>query len=308
MTENEDSVGDFLINRASDKINTYLQDVGIPAEIGGAFQSFGLLANNSIVKNMLQKSGIKGVFDEKVEGLNRNIAGLKDQIKAVSKKTATVVDEQVNSARNAARPLIEQGQTAVNAARTAEEQARSGLTAATQLPAQAQAAGQDALNQVQAAGQDALEAGQQAIAEAPVLANQPMFDSMISEASRPVPPTPAPTPDAPPAPRAPTNYQVPEEPVSVAPESQELTNLGKNVSTGAKVEGDVGKVSTAIDETSGIPGVGEIGEVFGALLQIGSLIASAFKPHENVQTITTPISGFGFGSMNQYGIGGSSIV
>jgi hypothetical protein len=93
--------------------------------------------------------------------------------------------------------------------------------------------------------------------------------------------------------------------VAQPPEPQELTEFARDTTS---VGEDVAKVGTTIEETtSELPGIGEVGEVVGALLQIGSLIASAFKPHESTPDIVTPVSGFGFGSMNQFG-GSASIV
>lgn len=308
MTQNEESIGDFLINKANEKINSYLEQAGIPSQIGGAIEQFGLLANNSAVKTLLQQSGLQGVLDEKMEGLSRNINGLKDQVKAVADKTSTAIDEQVAAAKAKAQPLLDTSQEALNTAKSAEEQVRAGLQTASQLPAQAQAAGQQALDDAQTAAtqvaSEAQAAGQQA-----ALGSQEYFDQMIGEMTRQQNQPAETEPIAPEPARPPADYQTPEEPVSVPPQSQELTEFARDATKTEDIVSDVGKVGTGLEETSGeLPGVGEIGEVFGALLQIGSLIASAFKPHEDVQTITTPITGFGFGAMNQYGVGGSSIV
>jgi len=397
MVQNEDSVGDYLLNKSQEKINSYLEQAGIPSQVGSAFEQVGLLANNSAVKTLLEKSGLKGVIDEKIEALSRNIDGLKDQVKSVGQQAASAVDEQVTAAQARLRPLVGQSQELIQSGRAAETQVREGITAARGAAEQAQGAVEQAVGQVRGAAEQAVGqargAAQEGMAQLRGTAEEltqrvPTLDEALAQiGTRPIPavlsenipegageliqgdilgqatsrvlgglpprgvieepnirpsqvardlpefqtptqqlpqvPQAAAQPSQPtaetPQPTRPTGYEPPEEMVSRVPppgemeqlglvgkEGEQLSNIGQE---SEQVISTVGKVGTGLEETTGeLPGIGEIGEVFGALLQIGSLIASAFKPHEDVQTITTPITGFGFGSMNQFGVGGSSIV
>jgi len=441
MAQNENSVGDYLLNKAQEKMNSYLEETGIPAQIGGVIEQIGILSNNSAVKTLLEKSGIKGVADQQIESLNRTVGDLKGQIQAFGEKASAAIDQQVSNAKQLAQPLLTRTQEGIDAARGAETQVREGVQAARQLSAQAQDAATELGQRAQGAATElgeraqgaatelgeraqgaATELGQRAQGAATELGDRvPTLDEALAnlrtqaprgflpenlpegggemlenivgpETSRvlgglpprgaratsgvseepnvrpsqidrnapefetgtqqlPQAPTPqAPTPQAPtpqvPTPQVPrpseieaapgpenrpTGYEPPEEMVERPPPPGEMSNIRfgpenrpedyvepeleqseQAVSSATKTEQAISttaKVGTTLEETTGeLPGIGEVGEVLGALLQIGSLIASAFKPHESTPAIQTPISGFGFGAMNQFGVGGSSIV
>lgn len=279
MVENEDSVSDYVLNKGQAKINEYLESAGIPAEIGGAFEQIGILANNSAVKSLVENSGLKGVFDEKVEALTRNFNGLKDQLTQSVKEVGDSLQKQ---AQDAAKNVLQKSQETIDTGRDLEASARETMSGIQNQVAEAQ----------------------QTVVDAP-LGTDEFFNQMMEQMKNTVTSPEQPENAEPISPREPTNYQVPEEPVAQPPEPQELTEFARDTTSVAK---DVGEVGTTIEETtSELPGIGEVGEVVGALLQIGSLIASAFKPHESTPDIVTPVSGFGFGSMNQFG-GSASIV
>lgn len=297
MVQNEESVGDYLLNKSQDKINSYLESAGVPGQIGAVIDQIGILSNNSAVKTFLEKSGLKGVADEQIEGLKSTVSDLTNQVKAFGEKASAAIDRQVSNAQEASRPLLERSQQLIDTARTTEQQAKEAVSNVQSLAEQGE-------SQARQITSEAISQGQEA-----VVGSQEFFNQIIEQtrrsANEPEPVEPVQEPEV----REPTNYQVPEEEIQQPPPSQELTEFARDTSSISKDAGDVSKVATGIEETSvGEGEFGEIGEVVGALLQIGSLIASAFKPHEDVQTISTPISGFGFGSNNQFGIGGSSIV
>lgn len=366
MVQNEDSVGDYLLNKSQDKINSYLEQAGIPGQIGGVIDQISILANNSAVKTFLQKTGLNGVADEQIESLNRTVGDLKGQIQAFAEKSTAAIDRQVAAAQEAARPLVQQSQAVIDTARTTETQARAAVQTAQELPAQAQTAATElgervptldealsslrsqaprdfiAENIPEGAGEivenigglpprgarptsgvseepnvrpsqidrDApeFETGAQQLPQAPI----PQAPAAPAPPVRPQPPSeiePATEPQA----QRPTGYEPPEEMVERPPPGGEMSEIiptvEKTEETTEEAISTTQKVATGLEETSAAEGeFGEVGEVLGALLQIGSLIASAFSPHENVQTISTPISGFGFGANNQFGVGGSSIV
>ena len=420
MIDNETNVGDYLLNKAQDKFNRYIQETGVPEQIGGVLEQVGILSNNSAVKSILSKSGLKGVFDEKMEALSRNVDGLKDQLKQVAQKGADVVTEQVNSAKQSLAPVLEQSQQAIQAGREIETQARAGIEAVQQAPAQLQAAGEEAVGRVQQGvsdlrqmGQEAVSqvrtAGEQAISETPSrlspeylqslskeelqsafkqsaarkaplrelsestdlderqqvtlqrlseegrieriayineakrrgLLNDTDTDVLLqkesrlsgiseepnvlpSQINREAPQFEAPTQQLPQVQVAPTEPQPsavtpePEAPVNrpaqIQPESEiepAIQEGEKAANAATKTEtavSDVAKAGTGLEEAGELPGIGEVTEVLGALLQIGSLIASAFKPHETAPpAINTPQVGFGFGALQQFG-GSSAIV
>jgi hypothetical protein len=450
MVENEESVGDYLLNKGQEKINSYLEQAGIPAQIGATIDQIGLIANNSAVKTLLEKSGLKGVADEQIEALNRTVGDLKGQIQAFGEKASAAIDRQVNAAREAARPIVQQSQETIDAARGMEEQAREAVETARQLPGQAQAAGEEALAQARAGVDDIVGQAQARVQEGveqvrtgvedvttqaqagvenivqqartgaegvmqrlspeylqslsdaelkaattqayarktalreqfdtselpnreqvferlategrtersaylneaerrglyqreqpPTQAQQPEQQGVVEEPNvrpsevnrgtpefeapnqqlpqqRPqipegdqpaAPQAPAEQPAAPQAPAGQPEAPRPQPPSEIEPEEEEGEELASSATKTEQAISTTAKVGTGIEETSfEMPEIGEIGEVVGALLQIGSLIASAFKPHETTPTIQTPISGFGFGSLNQFGVGGSSIV
>ena len=414
MAQNEESVGDYLLNKSQEKINSYLEKTGIPSQIGGVLEQVGILSNNSAVQTLLSKSGLKGVFDQQVEALNRNINGLKDQMKEVQDKAVDFVDKQFESAQNISQPILTRSQEGINMARQAEAQVRELPQQAQQILGEARAAGEQVLGEARAAGEQVIQQAQTTIGEArqevqgsienltrgtqevaqsamsgvterfspeylqslsddelkqaasqafsrkqalrqqyeeselpnreqtfqklttegraerqaylneaerrglyqreqpTAQLQQPETQGVIeepnvrpSQVARGAPEFETPSQQLPQIPReVPSEIEPAIEPV--AQEEQTVSNVATKTETAIS---DVGKVGTGLEETTGeLPGISEVGEVVGALLQIGSLIASAFKPHEDVQSITTPITGFGFGSMNQYGVGGSSIV
>jgi len=469
MVQNEESVGDYLLNQGQEKINAYLEQSGIPAQIGGAIEQFGLIANNSSIKTLLEKSGLKGVLDQQLEGVSRNINGLKDQLQKGVQKAASAVDDQISSVKAQAKPLLDRTQQALDTTRSAETQVREGIETVRQLPGQAQAAAEQGIAQARGAAEEGVTqlrgAAEQGIAQARGAAEegvtqlrgaaqeavsgvrqgvqeavsgvrqgaqaaaqrlspeylqsltneelvsatrqniarkaglleqftesnlpnrQAVFEELASQVKaerasyvneairrgltneparptqrvseepnlrpsevnptapefqaptqqlpqipqRPVAPTEPvapgepPAPTQPPAPGEPAAPRVeppseiepaygpePRPPGFVEPTEQIAQEGEQAVSTATKTEEAISttqKVASGLEEaTGGLPGIGEAGEILGALLQVGSLIASAFKPHEDVQTIVTPVSGFGFGSLNQFGVGGSSIV
>jgi len=414
MAQNEESVGDYLLNKSQEKINSYLEKTGIPSQIGGVLEQVGILSNNSAVQTLLSKSGLKGVFDQQVEALNRNINGLKDQMKEVQDKAVDFVDKQVESAENISQPILTRSQEGINMARQAEAQVRELPQQAQQILGEARAAGEQVLGEARAAGEQVIQQAQTTIGEArqevqgsienltrgtqevaqsamsgvterfspeylqslsddelkqaasqafsrkqalrqqyeeselpnreqtfqklttegraerqaylneaerrglyqreqpTAQLQQPETQGVIeepnvrpSQVARGAPEFETPSQQLPQIPReVPSEIEPAIEPV--AQEEQTVSNVATKTETAIS---DVGKVGTGLEETTAeLPGISDVGEVVGALLQIGSLIASAFKPHEDVQSITTPITGFGFGSMNQYGVGGSSIV
>jgi hypothetical protein len=413
IVQNEESVGDYLLNKGQEKINAYLEQSGIPAEIGGAIEQFGLITRSDAVQTVLQKSGLKGVFDEQLESLSRNVQGLKDSVKSIGQKAASAIDEQVSSAQRTVAPVLERTQQGINVARETETQAREGVEAVRQLPGQAQAAVEQGVTQLQGAAeqgvtrlqgaaegavenltrgtQQAVEGAMSGVAQRASpeylqsltdeelmsagrqnaarraglleqftaselpdreavfknLASQIKTEkaSLVNEAQRrglineqgvveeanlrpsqvnpQAPEFQAPTQQLPQIPQAEPRPQPPSEiepavgaeprPSGYVEPTEQLAQEGEQAAaTVSKTEQAISttaKVGTTLEETTAeLPEIGEVGEVLGALLQIGSMIASAFKPHEDVQTITTPVSGFGFGSLNQFGVGGSSIV
>jgi hypothetical protein len=474
MVENEESVGDYLLNKAQDKINAYLEKTGVPAEIGGVIDQIGILSNNSVIKSVIENSGIKGVYDQQVEALSRTVGDLKGQLQSLGQNAAATIDRQVAAAQQSARPLLQQSQSAIDTASRLETQTRAAVETAQQLPAQAQARLEQGVEQVRTGvenvasqaqarveqgveqvrtGVDQIASQAQARVEQGVeqvrtgvenvasqaqagargamdtlspeyLRNlsdselrqlatqslarkaslreqfegsdpdrQELFERLTSEGraerlayrseaerrglfQREQPPTqtqqpgvseepnvrpsevsrtapefespaqqlpqqrpqvpqaePPTTPEEPAtAPRPPqtpseiepaTAPRPPQTPSEIEPAIgpeprpegfvEPVAQEGEAVAqAGERAEQAISttaKVGTTLEETTGsLPGIGEAGEVLGALLQIGSLIASAFKPHESTPIIETPVSGFGFGSLNQFGVGGSSIV
>jgi len=332
MIENEDTVGDYLLNKGQEKINAYLEKAGIPAELGGVFDQISLLSNNSAVKALIEKSGLKGVLDEQMESVNRNVDELTSKVKQFAQNGVDFVNEQVSKAKTVASSVLERTQGGIDAVRSAETQGREALETARGMVSQGQEAvsqaqeavssavaqGQEAVYGAVAQGQEAVSSavaqGQEAVSGVPsgFGATEGDFQGMIEDSLRSAKGAQEISePVAQQVMREPTNYQIPEESLT-APPSQELTEFARDTSAitkGEEVTSDLAKVGTGLEETTGeLPGVGEVTEVLGALLQIGSLIASAFKPHETAPNIVTPVSGFGFGSLNQVGGASSSIV
>jgi len=353
MIENEDTVGDYLLNKGQEKINAYLEKAGIPAELGGVFDQISLLSNNSAVKALIEKSGLKGVLDEQMESVNRNVDELTSKVKQFAQNGVDFVDEQVSKAKTVASSVLERTQGGIDAVRSAETQGREALETARGMVSQGQEAvsqaqeavssavaqGQEAVYGAVAQGQEAVSSavaqGQEAVSSA-VAQGQEAVSSAVAQGQEAVSGVPSgfgstegdfqgmiedslrsakgaqeiSEPVAQQVMTKTTNYQLPEESFT-SPPSQELTEFARDTSAitkGEEVTSDLAKVGTGLEETGELPGVGEVTEVLGALLQIGSLIASAFKPHETAPNIVTPVSGFGFGSLNQVGGASSSIV
>jgi hypothetical protein len=432
MLDTEDNIGSYLLNQSQAKMDDFLKQAGIPSEIGAGFEQIGLIANSAPVQTLLQKSGLKGVLDQKLEAVNRNFEDLKNQLKTAGDSAARAVDETVSSARQTGQNILNQSQQVIDTARAGEDtlretgrQAQQAVSeargqaeqAVSDVRGQAEQAVSDVRGQAEQAVSGARAQAEQAVSGARAQAEQAVSDAQTtltspsqrltpeylqnlsddelkqamrqastrrqtlsqqfetselsnredvfrglasetkqnilsiqeegrrrmalrqstdevnlrpSQIQRDLPQFESPTQQLPTIPQQPV--EAPATPPRPAPESEIEPAIGPEprpegyvmpepevqsteeaiapaVSDTERAISTVAKIGTGLEETTfELPDIGEATEVLGALLQVGSLIAGAFAPHEQQQTISTPVAGFGFGALNQYGIGGTSIV